>query len=130
MLVRDASFGVHDERLRYAIDAPIDSDAPVAIDARARVRIAERVEPVGGIVGRILVVQAVNRHDFSVRKLEQQRMFFPARDAPRGKDIHERYFAFEIGAREAKRTTLYRREPELWHRLADERRRNLMRIVH
>src|SRR5262245_34912265 len=63
LLVAHRSLLVDDERLRNAIDAPVDADASVAVDNRRGVRIAEARKPAEARLRLVLVVEADDGND-------------------------------------------------------------------
>src|ERR687891_2790267 len=61
VLVHDHTILADDEGLGHAVDAPLDADTAVLIGAGPGVGIAEVVEPFCGVLGPVLVVEAVDR---------------------------------------------------------------------
>src|SRR6476646_9956581 len=57
-LVDDGAFPADHKRLGYAIDAPFDRGAAVAVDADDAERVAVTAEEATGVVGGVLVVDA------------------------------------------------------------------------
>src|SRR3954471_19747622 len=57
-LVDDGAIASDDERLRHAVNAPLDRGAAVAVDADDAEGIAVAAEETPRIIGRILVVDA------------------------------------------------------------------------
>ena len=57
----------------------------------SRIGVAHRVQPSRRVFGRVLVVQAVDRHGLLARQPHQQRMFVPAGDAPGREHVDERH---------------------------------------
>ena len=82
-----------DERLRHAVDAPIDRGAAVRIDADRGERIAVAVEKTPRVLGLVLVVDADQLDAAVLRELRQERDFVVTRHAPRRPDIHQRHLA-------------------------------------
>jgi hypothetical protein len=129
LLERDAPVGTDDEGLRYPVHAPVDGDAAIAIGAGPRVRIAEGIEPAGGILGLVLIVDAVYRHLLVPSELQQEWVLLPAGDAPRGEDIDQRDLAVEITTRQSERSARDRRQTEGRNKSADQRRWELARVA-
>ena len=73
-----------DQRFTHA---EVDADAPVAVEDRRLVRIAEARQPRRAVGTLVLVVQAIDRQQLAAGKLHQQRVLFTAGHAPRGPDV-------------------------------------------
>src|SRR3546814_1934754 len=61
VLVGDVAVGADHEGFRDAVDAPVDADAAVPIGTGPRVGISQLVQPAGGILRPVPVVEAVDR---------------------------------------------------------------------
>src|SRR3546814_1920693 len=76
--------------LRHGVDAPIDGGAPFAVGTGSRIWIAQRVEPARGILGPVLVVEAVDRDDALGLQPHEQRVLLATRHAPGCEDVDQR----------------------------------------
>src|SRR3546814_9290836 len=128
MLVGDLSIGIDDKGFGYAVDAPFNSDSAISVGARTGIGVTERVQPFGGVRGRVLVIQTMDGDRLCGRKLREKRMLLPAGDAPGCKHIDERNLAFEIRAGQPQSTTLDRRQRKLRYGSADQRRWDFSRV--
>ena len=72
-LVGDAAVAADDERLRHAVDAPLDRGAAALVRARSDERIAVAAEKTPGVLGFVLVVDADDAQAVVLRQLHQQR---------------------------------------------------------
>ena len=78
------------------------------------------IEKAQCLFGTVLVVYAEDR-DFTLRRqFVQQRHLYPARHAPGRPDVHDTHLPFEVGGRQTVGSSLYRRQVELRHRLANK----------
>src|SRR6185295_19422948 len=94
-LVDDGAVASDDERLRHAIDAPLDRGAAIAVNADDAERIAVAAEEAPRIVGRVLVIDADDLQALVLAELGQQRGLVMTRHAPRRPDIDDADLAFE-----------------------------------
>src|SRR3546814_14871837 len=76
----------------------------------AGVGVPQRAEPLCGVRRLVLVVEAVDRDGTLGLQLHEQWVLLPAGGAPRGEDIDQRYLAREVGAGQAGRPPLDRRQ--------------------
>src|SRR6185369_1074685 len=91
---------VDEERLGHAVHAEVDADAPVLIEGRDVVRIAELVEPAETFRPRVLVVEPDDGHEALPRQVEQRRMLLAARHAPRRPHVEQPHLAEHVVARD------------------------------
>src|SRR5688572_1406891 len=106
MSVGDASVRTDDEGFGNAINAPVNADPPFEISAGARIGITQRVQPLGRVLRRVLVVDAVERNDALPADLQEKRVLEAAGNAPRGEEVHQRHLPLEVAARQAERSAL------------------------
>src|SRR3984885_10370271 len=100
-LVDDGALASDDEGLGYAIDAPFNRGAAVAVDADNSERIAVAAEKAAGVVGRILVIDADQLQPLFLAQFGQQRRFVVAGHAPGRPDIDDADLALELSWVEA-----------------------------
>ena len=82
MLEGDLAVLADDERLRDAVDAPVDGRAAVRIDPDRRERRAEVRQELQGLVRRVLVVEPDEVEAAVAGEAEQDRMLLAAGRAP------------------------------------------------
>src|SRR5918996_2930348 len=71
VLVHDHAILADHEGLGDTIDAPLDTDSPVEVGAGPGIGIAEVIEPFRGVLGPVLVVEAVDRDDAVLLELHE-----------------------------------------------------------
>src|SRR5688500_9491832 len=126
VLVADHALAVDDVRFGHAVDAVVDRDAAGGVVHRELVGIAVAREPRQGVLARVLVVQADDRH--ALGELAHHRVLDQARRAPRRPHVEHPHLAQHLLLREGLRRLVEPRQLEGRRRLADERRGHLARI--
>src|SRR3546814_6941308 len=74
VLVSNAAVPTDDEGLRHTVDTPVNRDPAIQIDAGARVRISQVIQPLGGVRGPVSVVETMERDDVIRLELHEKRM--------------------------------------------------------
>src|SRR3546814_7507579 len=69
VLVGDVAVGADHEGFRDAVDAPVDADAAVPIGTGPRVGISQLVQPAGGILRPVPVVERSEEHTSELQSL-------------------------------------------------------------
>src|SRR6185295_6761313 len=128
LFVADYAFCVDEVGLGNAVDAIVDADAPVGVDHREFIRVAELLQPRRGLVALVLVVQTEYRHHTAFGECQQHGMLFAAGHAPGRPDVEQPDLAAHVPRHEALVRLLQDRQLERWSRLANQRRGNLARI--
>src|SRR5712672_3055096 len=127
-LVDDSALAPDHKGLGYAVDAPFDRGAAVAVDADDAERIAVAAEETPRVVGRILVIDADHLQPLVLAEFRQQRRFVVTWHAPRRPDVDDADLAFEQGGIEPRYLpalsleAFQRRQRSLRCRAADQRR--------
>src|SRR5947207_3754471 len=129
MLVSNNAIGTDHKGLGNTVNAPIDRYAAVTIRTRARIWIAQRVEPSRCVLRLIFVIDPLDRHGSFSAKVHEERMLGATRGAPRCEDVDERNLAVKVVARQSEGATLNRRKAEFGHGLSDQCRWDAARVM-
>ena len=122
MLVHDHPVPVHDEGLRHPVDPELDARAPLAVTPDQRIGIAKLDQEGPRVLGRILVVDAVDGHTFRRQRLDLW-VFGPAGAAPTGPDVHQFHSrSGQVRPAEIGLVRMQRGQRELGCGIADQRR--------
>src|SRR3546814_7779019 len=104
---------------------------PISIEVGAvpRIGIAQIVQPLGGVLGAVPMVDTVDRDDAVFLELHENRMLVAARRAPRGEHVDEGHLALQVSAGKPQRAALHRWPAELGYGLPVQRRWKLARVA-
>src|SRR5690606_30343543 len=129
VLVQHGTIGTYQERLRRAVNTPVDPDLAVGIKRRSHVRVSQLLQPENRLFAVVAPVEAVDRDFFARGQRQEKIVLVTATDAPGRPDVHQRHLSLVILAADSSGGIFHAWQRKRRRRLAEVRRRHGGRIA-